>query len=504
MATFDPPAVGGTSGPFHREAAAGNAAVADRATEQLRTALSGTSGIDKILLKAAAGAGKSHVLKRLVAEALVHDRCLRVAVMAAQNRQLWPLAAGLGKVLGHDRVCLFTADKWLGELPDDVVTQASVATSTTGIPASAQVVLATSHKFDAFGERGRLKDHLGEGANGESTFDVLFIDEAWQLPHHRFDRFRSFAPIVVGVGDVGQLPPLEIGTNPWRGDPGHNPYRAWPTAYLDAPTTWAEELPAVWRPTAEQLPLWRAFYPEWDELNCVAAPGDRSITAGPLPAMADLIWSEVASGVPVLLEVDGLDEPEAPDVDLPLMTFVEGLLDDLFTAGFTLTSAAYDDTGAPNGKIRQDRPGDHGDDRLVVILATRNQAVDDATETVERLQAKHGIDATDLHASTVDAWQGQTNGITVAVHPLSGAAGLDEFNSAFGRLAVTCTRATHGLLVVTRPGLADLLAHAPARPGTPFGEPGNRRLPRQTHQRILRAFARGRVTVTHQPKPSSE
>ena len=30
-------------------------------------------------------------------------------------------------------------------------------------------------------------------------------------------------PIWVGVGDVGQLPPLEIGTNPWRGDPGYNP-----------------------------------------------------------------------------------------------------------------------------------------------------------------------------------------------------------------------------------------------------------------------------------------
>lgn len=495
MATFDPPAIGSASGPFHAAAAAGNAAVADQAAEQLRAALSGTSGVDKILLKAAAGAGKSYVLKRLVAEALQHDRCLRVAVMAAQNRQLWPLAASLGKTLGQDRVCLFTADKWIGELPDDVTANASVASSSANIPTAAQVVLATSHKFDAFGERGRLKDHLGEGANGESTFDVLFIDEAWQLPHHRFDRFRSFAPLVVGVGDVGQLPPLEIGTNPWRGDPGHNPYRAWPTAYLDEPGTWAEELPAVWRPTAEQLPLWRAFYPEWDELNCVAAPGDRGMMTGPLPAVADPVWGQVATGVPVLLEVDGLDEPEAPDVDLPLMAFVERLLDDLFTAGFTLTSANYDDTGTPTGATREDSPGHHGDDRLVVILATRNQAVDDAADAVERLRAKHGIDETDLHASTVDAWQGQTNAITVAVHPLSGASALDEFNSAFGRLAVTCTRATHGLLVVTRPGLDDLLARAPARPGTPFGEPGNRRLPRQTHQRILRAFVRGKVTA---------
>ena len=91
---------------------------------------------------------------------------------------------------------------------------------------------------------------------------------------------------------------------------------------------------------------------------------------------------------------------------------------------------------------------------------------------VARLSAKHGLTESDLVASTVDSWQGQTNGITVAVHPLNGASELDEFNSAFGRLAVTCTRATHGLLMVARPGLDRLLQEAPARPGTPFGEPG--------------------------------
>ena len=64
------------------------------------------------------------------------------------------------------------------------------------------------------------------------------------------------------------------------------------------------------------------------------------------------------------------------------------------------------------------------------------------------------------------------------------------------RLAVTCTRATHGLLLVTRVGIEGLLADAPARPGTPLGDPGMRILPRQPHQRILSAFARGVLNVT--------
>ena len=49
----------------------------------------------------------------------------------------------------------------------------------------------------------------------------------------------------------------------------------------------------------------------------------------------------------------------------------------------------------------------------------------------------------------------------------------------------------------TPPTVPFWLGEAPARPGTPFGEPGNRHLPRQTHQRILATFARGKVTACH-------
>lgn len=480
----------------HARAAARNAAVAEEALGQLRDALSRSIDLERILLKAAAGAGKSYVLKRLVAEALVHPRCLRVGVIAFQNRQLWPIATSLGKTLGKEKVCLFAAKGAYDNIPLDVFDNAEVNTTTSAIPDDSVVVIATSHKLGAMGERKRLIDKFGAGANGEAPFDVLFVDEAWQLPHHLFDKVRNLAPIVVGVGDVGQLPPIEIGTNPWRGDPGYNPYRAWPTDYDADPKTWSAELPAVWRPTAAQLPLWRAFYPEWGELNCVAAPGDRTIDVAGLGGVADLVWQQVATGVPLLLEVDGLEEAEAADVDLPLMAFVERLLDQLFAATFALERVEYDDAGSPNGEVAVVKPGDEPDDPLVAILATRNQAVDDATEAVARLREKHGLTEKDLRASTVDSWQGQNNGITVALHPLTGASQLDEFNSAFGRLAVTCTRATHGLLVVSRPGLDQLLTEAPARPGTPFGEPGNRHLPRQTHQRILATFTRGMVTAT--------
>ena len=481
----------------HAEAAARNAAVATDAIQVLRDSLSDAEPIDRLLVRAAAGAGKSYVLARLVEDAVAQENCARVAVIAFTNNQIHPLAVSLGKALGAEQVCLFVSADKLEAVPEDALANCTVATSTSDIPPDVTVVVSTCHKLGAPNELRRMVAHFGPGYNGESAFDVLFVDEAWQLPHYLFDRVSKAAPTAVGVGDVGQLPPLEIGANPWRGDPRYNPYRAWPTEFEDPEDagTVSVELPSVWRPAAGHLELWRAFYPEWRELHCVAAPGDRSLVVEGLPEPAASVWQQVGTGIPTLLEVDGLPDAEAPDIDLPLMKQVESLVDDLLSAGFALLSADYDGDGTPTGSTTTQRPGDGSPEPLIVILATRNQAVDDATDVVERLRAKHSLSATELVASTVDSWQGQTNGITIAVHPLNGATELDEFNSAFGRLAVTCTRAKHGLLMVCRPGLSELLSQAPPRPGTPFGEPGNRHLPRQTHQRILAAFACGSWTL---------
>ncbi|GAA1659487.1 AAA family ATPase [Microbacterium flavum] len=501
--TFTAPLAATAEGTHHAAAAAGNAAAATKASGVLSDALSGTAPVDRILLKAAAGAGKSYVLKRLVGDALAHPRCLRVAVVAFTNKQTHPLAISLGKALGRDRVCLRVSKAAFASVPDEVETYATIAGSSKDIPEYASVVISTVHMLGAQGELGRMESALGsKAANSDSVYDVLFVDEAWQIPHHLFDSVTRAAPIWVGVGDVGQLPPLEIGSNPWRGDERYNPYRAWPTDYDEDARTWAAELPAVWRPTASQLALWRAFYPEWGELNCVAGPGDRQISLGAMAQPAADVWHQVATGGPTLLEIDGLPPADAADVDVPLLDAVEVLLDELLEQGLTLRARRFDDDATPatmatpDEEYRSIELRERSDDPLIAVLATRNQLVDDAAEMVERLRAKHNLADTDLVSSTVDSYQGQTNGITIAIHPLTGAAKLDEFNSAFGRLAVTCTRATHGLLLVSRPGLDRLLNEAPARPGTPFGEPGNRTLPRQTHQRILATFARGTLDLT--------
>ncbi|GLY77189.1 hypothetical protein [Actinoallomurus iriomotensis] len=492
--TFSPPAASPADALHHEAAAKGNFEAAQSAVSALSSVLSGDADHDKILLRAAAGAGKSYALVRMVREAMEHASCTRVGVTAFANKQVFPLAGELGEELGASRVCLFVAEDRVPELPQNVLDHVSVATSTGTIPETCSVVLGTSHKMGAWGQRKRFLDHLGPAANAELPFDVLFVDEAWQLPLHRYTTVEGLAPLSVGVGDVGQLPPIDPSQNPWRGDPGYNPYRAWPTAFEDDERTFTVDLPAVWRPTAAQLRLWRTFYGDWDRLDCVAGPGDRSIELPALTGAAAAVWASVATGDPTLLEVDGLPDPEAADIDPPLLGVVEELLVPLLEGGFTVVRRRYDGVGNPGDEVRTTSDAPSGDP-LIVVLATRNQAVDDATAMVERLTEKYDLPDGVLLASTVDSWQGQTNAITVAIHPLSGADQLDEFNSAFGRLAVTCTRATHGLLMVARAGLNDLLGEAPARPGTPLGEPGNRSLPRQTHQRILATFSRATLKL---------
>ena len=195
--TFTPP--DDTGAALHHEAAAGgNFEATQRAISALSAALSQASDHDKILLRAAAGAGKSYALVRMVREALDHANCTRVAVTAFANKQVFPLAEALGKALGPDKVCLFVKADRIPGLPAEVLAHVAVAASSKDIPSTCSVVLGVSHKLGAQGEAGRLLNYLSAAGNGSTPFDVLFVDEAWQLPLHRYTTVEGLAPIISG------------------------------------------------------------------------------------------------------------------------------------------------------------------------------------------------------------------------------------------------------------------------------------------------------------------
>src|SRR5664279_3700744 len=111
-----------------------------------------------------------------------------VAVTAFANKQVFPVASALGQALGPERTCLFVAAGRVPDIPTDVLPYVTVATKSREIPTTARVVLGVSHKFGVMGEFGRMLTQLAAAGNGERPFDVLFVDEAWQLPLHLYTR----------------------------------------------------------------------------------------------------------------------------------------------------------------------------------------------------------------------------------------------------------------------------------------------------------------------------
>ena len=417
---------------------------------------------------------------------------LRVAVTAFANKQVFPLAERLGEELGADKVCLFVSEKRRprGARRGPRRRAPSRRKSTRHPRRASRSCSGVSHKFGRLGEaRAAARATSVPAPTATTPFDVLFVDEAWQLPLHLFTGVEALAPVAVGVGDVGQLPPIDPSQNPWRGDPGYNPYRAWPTAYEDDATTFVVDLPAVWRPTGEQLPLWRAFYGDWDCLNCVAAPGDRSIELPALTAPPPTSGQRSRPASPRCSRSPASRTRRPPTSTSRCSACVRSCS---AAAGRRLRRRRASVRRVRRARSRRPRRLRRPDRRPARSScwppATRRSTTPPRWSS-DWSRSSACPRASSRHRPSTPG-RARPTGITVAIHPLSGADQLDDFNSAFGRLAVTCTRATHGLLMVSRAGLDELLADAPARPGTPFGEPGTR-VPRQTHQRILASFARG-------------
>ena len=335
----------------HEAAAGGNIEATQRAISALSAALSQASDHDKILLRAAAGAGKSYALVRMVREALDHANCTRVAVTAFANKQVFPLAEDLGKALGADKVCLFVKADRIPGLPAEVLAHVAVAASSKDIPTTCSVVLGVSHKLGAQGEAGTARElprappETGPCRLTSCSWTRRGNCRCTATPPSRDSlRFRSVSATSANSRPSTRARTLgaaTLATTPT----GPGPLRMRMTA-----TSYVVDLPAVWRPTAAQLPLWRAFYGDWDSLNCVAAPGDRRIELPPLTGAAESVWEAVATGTPTLLEVDGLPAPDAPDIDPPLLGVVEELLMPLLEGGFATVAQRYDGVGRPEGR----------------------------------------------------------------------------------------------------------------------------------------------------------
>ena len=317
------------------------------------------------LLRAAAGAGKSYALRRMVKEALEHPSCSRVAVprsptsRPSRSRVTWARTSAPSRCACSSptsaaptsrRKC-WTTSRWRARAQGSRRARRSSWASRTSSAygASAPGCSSTS---------GRRRTGSGRSTccwwtrHGSSRCIGSSPSRAWR---------RSWSASATWASSR-----RSIRARPWRGDPGYNPYRAWPTEYERSADTCSIDLPAVWRPTAEQLPLWprsTATGTGWTASRPRRPFAAPARAAAPSPRRVDRgghRTAGAAGGRRARRPRAGRHRPAAPRV-------VERLLEPLLAGGFEITERRYDGIGnrrragrrlrGPVGRPADRRPG---------------------------------------------------------------------------------------------------------------------------------------------------
>ena len=388
-----------------------------RRAEVLRQALEHVRRSERLLvLQAPPGSGKTFTVSHVVALSVM-DMGGRVAVATQTNAQADDLCRRLIEEFPRLGVTRFLAAEGPPpELPETVRRARSVA----ALPGSAGAVVGTSAKW-------ALSKNLG-------PFDLLVVDEAWQLTHADFSLLVPVAPRVVLVGDPGQIAPVvPVDASRWEAGPVR-PHQAAPAVLLAAapPSLNTLSLPVSTRLTPDTVELLRPFYDF--PFEAWSRPGARRVSFdGDGDDDLDEALELLETGAVAMLElptpVDGPPLEDDPELAATLALAARRLL-------------------ARGAKVQTEdeervlTPEDVGIVATHRVLVTRiQQALGDLPVRVD----------------TPERWQGLERPVILAAHPLSGALRPSSFDLDTGRLCVMASRHRVGLLWVGRDHLLETL-----------------------------------------------
>lgn len=397
------------------------------------------AGAPAVVVKSAAGAGKTTLVTDVAAHAagLLGERAL---VATFTNAQAFDVARRLADRYRRVPVTLFT--KARRSIPSAVRTHPGIAvvSSPSDLPHDPGVVIANVVK-------------LRESALGPGAFDVLIVDEAYQVADYLYAPVAALAEAHVQVGDPGQIAPvIRAETTRWRDDPAgaHVPApRALLARHPSLPTV---ALPITRRLVRDTVHLVRdAFYPGL-AFGAVAGAADRR-----------LVFRRLAAHAPVddalrLLErgasVAAVELPPAPPVqdDPEIAMAIVRLAERLFGRGAHVV-AALDD-----GEVA--RP--LGVDDLAVVCSYREQVTAVQSRLPSWLRDR-------VLVETANRLQGLERRVTLVWHPLAGVRQASAFSTDLGRYCVALTRHSVACLVVGRAGMDSVLDRAPAPEAPPLG-----------------------------------
>lgn len=349
------------------------------------------------IIKAPPGAGKSY-LAALIAGLHTCGLGHRIAIATPTREQGMDLARNITAAYPD------TLTVWHSPVPAQGIPHAR---RPADLPETSHVAVGTLAKWAYYD----AEKHEGP------AYDLLIVDEAWQVTDATFATVAHVAPRYVLIGDPGQIAPVVTADmSEWSDLPDAPTLPAPQVIQHRRPRTAVFELPATRRFGAASASLLaRTFYDfEWGSI----APSYR-VTGGPV--------GDVNNGAEITASVLPA-EPGVPRDDPALAAHIAAL------------AAAYQDQGhitrdgvpEPVGTIYV--PCAHIDQVAAARAATAG--LDVVVDTAERIQGRQ--------ANVVLAW-----------HPASGAETVGTFQRDTGRLCVAMSRHKAACVVVMREDTAE-------------------------------------------------
>lgn len=346
------------------------------------------------LIDSPPGAGKTYIASLLASHLAIRAnmRCLVTAGTNSQSadfvRRFWQVAPQAGAIL------------WRSEKS---VKPNGIPSTTKAKDLEGRLAVATTSKL------------VWQRTFADGDFDLLIIDEAYQMTWADMLVVRRLAPQIVMVGDPGQIAPVVAGDmSRWERDPE--------APHLPAPKVMGRtdhDMLRLQLPSSRRLGqttvniIQPAFYPG---LPFVSSRPDRKlIVAGSVAPELELI------------EVEGPGGEADPMVASAIASRVHELVGSKLHEGEKSRSLTAGDVG--------------------VVVAHVSQA--------GAVQAKLGPSCSGVMVDTAERWQGLERPAMVIWDPLAG--GLADFECNTGRACVMLSRHSAHATFVSRVGLGSVL-----------------------------------------------
>jgi len=384
------------------------------------------------VIQAPPGSGKTWLLLKTVAKSFTLGR--RVAVATQTNAQADDICRRFARDYPKLRVIRFASAQGAQiDLGDSIEWE----TETKALPSTKCIVVATTAKWSLI--------------NMHSPFDIVFVEEAWQMGWADFMLLGQVAERFVLIGDPGQIAPVvSVDVLRWETSP-RPPHIAAPRVILDDPRQRPErwQLPATRRLPHDAAELVRQFY-DFD-FGATAQPGERAIlTSSGGENATDRVIDVLARHSVAALTIPTPDEGPPMQHDALLAKHAAVLVQRL------LNRNARVRIGSKTSALRPEHIGMCGTHRVM------NSEL--ALALPRTLQGKVVVD-------TPERWQGLERPVMILVHPLSGVIRPTSFDLATGRLCVMASRHTAGAVILTRDHVTETLANCIPSATQPVGRP---------------------------------